>query len=224
MSKYIKQLGGAPETSSGLSIFPLSATVDNVTIAKDDIKFVSGTGKDNLPFEAIEIQLAKGDAKIRDRIFAVNESKLRGFNSSLTGPELNEKIDSAYTNKMTRMLHYLTKYGITKEQTIEFFGKKTQNTDGGFTVIGNAFVELLRSKVDNRPLYAKTIRNKNGYVDLPAYAGFLQEMSSGECTFKYSDDEVNKNAQYTKGNKSGSTANGTPVSSDTEEVYEELDL
>jgi len=205
-------------------IFPLGESVENVTIQSVD--YVTGSSEKG-DYEVIDIVLkAPNGGELRDRIFPVNPQYV-SVRSWIPGDTKEQALQDAYNRLMTRLLHYATKLGLTKEILINYWNEKLQGKND-FKSMAKLYAALMRKAMKDNPevhLYVKSILDKNGYVKLPSYSsGFLQRMDEGASKLSYTDRELSDNAARSKTPSGGSVDTGDFDIEDDEPDLDDLDL
>ena len=161
--------------------FPLSDNIENVYLENAEYNLV----KDE--YEVIDLNWAKSDgARIRQRIFAVDESNVSAFN----GMSLEDTIKQKYNQINTALYRIAKAFGVTKAEL--------QNAIAGganFKQYAQAFAKLINERSAGAEVRLKTILDKNGYVKVPQLGKFIQPMEGEQSEIAYTKWERDNNAK-----------------------------
>lgn len=173
--------GEGQVTEKGIP-FPVNAQVDNVTLT--NIEHVSGTMKNQKPFEAIDFHYERPTPNgrtqtMKDRMFVVDEDGIRPRPQET----LEEAITKAYEDWNTRLLHVAECFGVSREEL--HAATQGSNTLGEFV---QSYKDTVIAKASGVKCWMKTLPN-DGYVRVARYPDFLQPMSDGICNLAYKKGE-----------------------------------
>jgi hypothetical protein len=214
----------AEENKVTTNTFPVACPVENVRVTK--VEYVKQPNYESIDFT---LEDANG-ASLRDKIFAPDPEKIKNayWNADKTKEEKEAAVTREQVNLMSRLLHYFTKYGITKEKVTELFNKNVEDSSK-FSNIAKFAQGLMTKLIKQNPdtlLWVKTVRNKDGWSSLPKTpGGFLQNMSDEECELRYSNKEIENNAKYSNvsSGRSSNNVDGPSIVGDDDPKLSNLD-
>lgn len=179
--------------------FPLSECVEDVTL--EHCEYV---GKDT--WEAISFTFKKDSLRLTANVFAVNEDNVKPYE----GLTLEDTIKKQYTAFNTKLWHIADAFKINRTTLQDACAGKNS-----FKAFADAYCEILNRDSVQHKVYLKTVLNKKGYVSLPNYPTFIQNMDD-ECSLRYSAREIANNQKFSAPKKAVEKIDEEPSYDDTD--------
>lgn len=182
------------EEKKSSTVFPLGESISGVTIS--NIKYATPEECRNKN-GGIDITYKKDDTELRDRRFIPDLDNVQ--------PRDGETMKDAQ-ERTFRMFNSVLHHIASKFSTTEING--TSIVD-----YAKKWCTAMLNDCSGNKFYLKTVLNNNGYVNVPKYPNFIQNMASGESELTYTEKQKEENAENDKVRKermSMSSANLTP--------------
>ena len=135
-----------------------------------------------------EFETADGENSLRHLEWEVNEQREiqnaeKLYDAIITGSNppketkaefVNTKVDRAYSSQAARIKHIMNRFMTEEEAVVPMVNS--------FEQFGKMVAKMLSSKIDDRKLRMICVYNYGGYVSLPTFVPFVENMVDGVST------------------------------------------
>jgi hypothetical protein len=171
------------QSQTRTSPFPVNACVDDVCIEDCKVEELGSTG---IKCISLYWSRANNTQVLRQSIIEINKENV--FDRAIqAGKDKNEALNTEVIRFKSKLKHILNELGYSDAEVLSGL------VGNSFQEVGDNFSKLVTAdRCKSQKLYMKTVRNKKGYVECAAFPPFIQNMSGGSCTLRYSKYELSK--------------------------------